>query len=76
MAATGHLANWGSPSWCLEAEFQDGILLYAASVSCPLRTDGTLPLLVPGFFIYQIGSGKSMGLEGVLGVKMLWNSQL
>ena len=22
----GHLANWGSRSWCLEAEFQNGIL--------------------------------------------------
>lgn len=26
MAAVGYLANGGSRSWCLEAEFQDGIL--------------------------------------------------
>lgn len=31
----------------------------------------SLPLLVPGFSVYQIGSVKRMGLEGVLGVKML-----
>lgn len=36
MAAVGHLANGGSRSWCLEVEFQDGIL------TMPLRSPALL----------------------------------